>query len=149
KKPRSCRKLVRLPFGARKLIELTEHAARDHLKCICAQPSSRRHLCPRLSSVAFGWRQRGIRLLHAAEMRDKSSRSTPITTHRPPPPDEDVHLCLMSRRGSKELRVLHAVSIAYIGAKAISMAARFRPVAGTVRRLRFPVRHCTTVRAEQ
>ena len=38
---------------------LTEQAARGHLKCI-AQPSSGRHLCPRLASVAFGWRQRGL-----------------------------------------------------------------------------------------
>jgi hypothetical protein len=36
----------------------------------------------------------------------------------------------------------------HVHGKAISTAARFGSVAGTVRRLRFPVRHRATVRAE-
>ena len=122
---------------------LTEQAARAHLECIAGSLRPGGIYVLGHASVAIGCRQREDSDCWT-QRRGKTKVTVtasgcyaPICRRR----IEDVQVCLMARHGSKEFRLQHAFQLRTYTAKAISTAARFGSVAGTVRRLRFPVRH--------
>src|SRR5204863_8687052 len=97
----------------------------------CRQPSSGRHLCARLASDAFGCRQRELRLLDAAEMRNKTNRNGAVTSHRSPPPSREASGAPAGAAQVEGTSPAVRISVAHVHAKAISTAARFGSVAGT------------------
>ncbi len=105
----------------------------------CRQPSSGRHLCPRLASAAFGCRQRGRRVLDGEARRDNSDRNAARAPHRSPPPNRERSGLPAGAPRVEGTSPAARLSVPHLHGKTISMAARFGTVAGTMRRLRFPV----------
>src|SRR5207253_666587 len=113
----------------------------DFIEAACRKYSFWRHLPPGLASVAIGHRPRGRRALDAVARRDKSDCNAAHAAHRSPPPAREpsgLPACAPRVEGTSPAA---RISAPHIYGKAISTAAQFGSVAGTVQHLRFPVRH--------